>query len=58
MLIGDLRFPIHHHDYHHRDLLSTHSRIFPGNGVVVHVPDLLLEIQKNEDKGLGDIKKR
>ena len=29
-----------------------------GNGVVVHVPDLLLEIKKNEDKGLGDIKKR
>ena len=37
---------------------TIHFPFFAGNGVVVHLPDLFEEIEKNVQKGLEDWKNR
>lgn len=40
------------------DKLILISLLFSGNGVVVNLPELFNEIEKNEGKGLTNLEKR
>lgn len=40
------------------DISCTIKILLSGNGVVIHLPDLFREIEKNEAKGLDDWKDR